>query len=242
MIYIQSTIDDNENIIPYNFECASAMYGAIDKGLKYEFIHYPYLISGVYDSVIKTNLFIGSVEFMREVFRRVGLNDVRLPRNSDRDSQILTLQEAFEIAKTKEIFIKPYEIKAFPATVLDGAIYSYLNSVPKDTLVYLYRPFSSEIISEFRIYVHHNKIVDVRNYSGDFSDTPVLTHIPYLIECNKELGFPNTYTIDVAGLEDGTQVVVEYNDMWAIENYGVPNDLYLEMLKTRYFDIMKQAI
>ena len=191
--------------------------------------------------MIRTNLFVGSVEFMREVFRRVGLNDVRLPRNSDRDSQILTLAEAFEIAKTKEIFIKPYEIKSFPATVLDGARYSYLNSVPRDTLVYVYKPFGKEILTEWRCYIHNNKLVDVKNYSGSFMRFPYLGGIPDLIKDNKELGFPNTYTIDIAELETTNQVVVEYNDMWAIGNYGVPNDLYLEMLKTRYFDIMKQC-
>jgi hypothetical protein len=34
-------------------------------------------------------------------------------------------------------------------------------------------------------------------------------------------------------------VVIEYNDMWGIGNYGVPNDLYVRMLKERYFDIMR---
>jgi hypothetical protein len=211
------------------------MFGAIETAQDYKLKSYEDLISGKLDPLIKTNLFVGSVEFMREVFRRVGLNDVRLPRNSDRKSHINTLEEAFVIAKEKEIFIKPYEIKAFPATILDGARYSYLNNVPRDTLVYVYKPFEAPIISEWRLYVHNNKIVDVKNYSGDFMEFPRYL----LLEDLTEKGFPSTYTIDVAMLENGEQVVVEYNDMWAIGNYGVPNDLYLEMLKSRYFDIMK---
>jgi len=27
--------------------------------------------------------------------------------------------------------------------------------------------------------------------------------------------------------------------MWAIGNYGIPNDLYVRILKERYFDIMR---
>jgi hypothetical protein len=32
--------------------------------------------------------------------------------------------------------------------------------------------------------------------------------------------------------------VVEFNDMWAIGNYGVPNDLYVKALRDRYFEII----
>ena len=35
------------------------------------------------------------------------------------------------------------------------------------------------------------------------------------------------------------KTVVEFNDMWAIGNYGISNDLYVRMLKERYFDIIK---
>jgi hypothetical protein len=35
-------------------------------------------------------------------------------------------------------------------------------------------------------------------------------------------------------------VIIEYNDMWAIGNYGMPNDLYLQLLKDRYFEIVKK--
>jgi hypothetical protein len=238
MIYIQSTDDKSR---PHHFDCASAMFGAIETGQDYKLKSYEDLISGKLDPLLKTNLFVGSVEFMQEVFRRVGLNNVRLPANSNRESQIITLSEAFELAKTKQIFIKPYEIKAFPATILDGANYSYLNNVPRDTKVFCYEPFNSPIWSEWRCYIHNNQLVDVRNYSGEFKSLPYLGGIPNLIKSNKDLGFPNTYTIDIAELENLKQVVVEYNDMWAIGNYGVPNDLYLEMLKTRYFDIMKMS-
>jgi hypothetical protein len=34
-------------------------------------------------------------------------------------------------------------------------------------------------------------------------------------------------------------VIIEFNDMYAIGNYGVPNDLYVRMLRTRYFEIIR---
>lgn len=52
--------------------------------------------------------------------------------------------------------------------------------------------------------------------------------------------FPKSYTIDVGILEDGENVVIEFNDMWGIGNYGVDNHTYLRLLKSRYFEIMKK--
>ena len=31
---------------------------------------------------------------------------------------------------------------------------------------------------------------------------------------------------------------VESNDMWAIGNYGRPNDIYIRLLRDRYFEII----
>ena len=33
---------------------------------------------------------------------------------------------------------------------------------------------------------------------------------------------------------------ISSNDMWAIGNYGIPNDIYLRVLKDRYFQIVTQ--
>ena len=56
-------------------------------------------------------------------------------------------------------------------------------------------------------------------------------------------GFPSTFTIDMAIYKKHPKIrlktVVEFNDMWAIGNYGISNDLYVRMLKERYFDIIK---
>lgn len=238
MIYIQQK---EETKLPYHFDSACALYGAYETCQDYKLITFEMLQTGRYDILIKRNLFVGSVEFMQEVFRRVGLEDVRLPLNSNRPSQIMTLEEALDLSKSKEIFIKPYVIKQFPATILDGCNYRYLNDIPKYSKVFVYDTFDSPIESEWRLYVHNYKVVDIRHYSGDFRKTPYMssTMDNLVMEC-KSNGFPSTFTIDVAMLKDYRMMVVEYNDFWAIGNYGISNDLYLEMLKTRYFDIMSQ--
>jgi hypothetical protein len=54
------------------------------------------------------------------------------------------------------------------------------------------------------------------------------------------------YTIDVGilssipfGSSERENVIIEFNDMWAIGNYGMENKRYLRMLVDRYFEIIK---
>lgn len=238
MVYIQSTSDRYR---VHNFDAACAMFGTIESALTYRLTSFEEVQSGKFDSLIKRNLFVGSTEFMREVFKRIGLENVRLPENSNRISSIITLSEAHKIfAEGNRIFIKPLEIKLFTGLVLDGMRYSCLNGLPDDTKVLAYEPFEDAIESEWRIYVHNNKMVDARNYSGDFTIIPYWEYVKDIININKS-NFPVSYTIDIGILSNKLKenVVIEYNDMWAIGNYGIPNDIYLRLLRDRYFEIVR---
>ena len=236
MIYIQS---NNERTLPDHFDAVCALDGAIDSALDYRLITFEDVASGKFDALIRTNLFVGSVEFMREVFSRIGLKNVRVPKNSNREHDVMSYKVACKMAKTGNIFIKPLTIKHFTGVVLDGSNYSQLSHVKDGDLVMVYDVFPHPIESEWRVYVLDGKIMDSRNYSGDFMVTPDYSYVINDIRDNRET-FPCSYTIDVGVLTSGESVVVEYNDMWAIGNYGVPNDIYLRMLKNRYFEIVRR--
>lgn len=237
MIYIQS---DERKPIPHHFDCACAMYGTMDLALDYRLTTFNEVESGKFDNLIKKSLFVGSVEFMKEVFNRVGKTNVRLPENSNRTYTTQKLGDVKKAAKQGEkLFIKPFDIKLFTGFVIDEMEYTSIGNIPDETEVMVYEPFNSPILSEWRCYVHFDKVVDIRNYSGDIYETPMKEYLDYIVGKNKGK-FPNTYVIDVGILEwQKEHVVIEYNDMWAIGNYGVPNDLYVRMLKERYFDIMR---
>jgi hypothetical protein len=236
MIYIQSNTERN---LPHHFDCSCALYGAIENVMDYRLTSFEEVSSGKFDRLIRTNLFVGSTEFMGEVFRRVKLTDVRVPMNSNRDCEIITLGDAHKrVSDGSKLFIKPVEIKLFTGLILDGVKYSCLEDLPENTMVMAYDVFKFKLKSEWRIYVHNNKIIDSRNYSGDFMVSPDYGYIMKVISNNKGK-FPCAYTLDVGVLENNENVVVEFNDMWAIGNYGMPNDLYIRLLKDRYFEIMK---
>lgn len=235
MIYIQSNIEKTR---PHHFDASCAMWGAIESGFDYKLVSYEEVESGKWDNLIKTNLFVGSVEFMRMVFSRVGLEDVRLPRNSNREFQIMELGEVRRRSKNGERwFIKPIEIKLFTGFILDEMVNTSIQNIPDSCKVMVYKPLD-EILSEWRVYVGEDRIWDMKNYSGDLFKTPSEKYIKSIIKENSD--FPISYTIDVGILESGEEVVIEFNDMWAIGNYGIPNDEYLSLLKRRYFDIINR--
>jgi len=237
MIYIQS---NKEKTLPHHFDAACAMYGAIETGREYKLVSFEEVESGKYNSLIKQNLFVGSVEFMKEVFSKIGKENTKLPRNSNREYVTMTLGNAKTFVKDSglKIFIKPFDIKLFTGFVLDEMVNMSIASIPDDTMVMAYKVFPDSVRTEYRCYIHRNKIADIRNYSGELFSFPDEKYIESVIESNKA-DFPISYTIDIGILENGENVVVEYNDMWAIGNYGIPNDLYLRLLRDRYFEIVK---
>jgi hypothetical protein len=233
MIYIQSDTDRKR---PHHFDVASAMFGAIETDQNYKLVSFDDVKSDKLNMLIKQNLFIGSVEFMKEVFSKIGKSNIKVPKNSNREHKIMTLNEAKLI--TKPIFLKPLDIKLFTGFFMDEITNTSISNIPDSTLVMVYDVFETPIKSEFRCYIHRNKVVDIRNYSGDLFCSPNEDYLNSVIEENR-LSFPISYTIDIGVLENEENVVIEYNDMWAIGNYGMPNDLYLRLLRDRYFEIVR---
>jgi len=236
-IYIQS----ENGSVPSIFDSSSAMYGAIETGQNYILITNDEVVSGKWDNLIRTNLFVGSVEFMRNVFSRVGLDNIRVPYNSNRDHIVSTISEVREKFEKDglDVFIKPFKIKEFTGFVLDKWTISMLNPMPDDLEVMVYDKFDHKIVSEFRCYIHNRQPVYIANYSGGLFYMVDEKYLNDVISDNDKNNFPVSYTIDIGILENGENVVIEYNDMWAIGNYGMPNDEYLRALKDRYFQIVK---
>jgi len=232
MIYLQK--DNNENL-PHHFDVACALYGAKDLNLKYKLITYEEVESGRFDNLIRKHLFVGSVEFMYMVFKRINCFPTKLP-NNERE-QFTTLSDVRQrIENGETIFVKPNQIKLFTGSVYDKFFINTLDEYPDDLEVITDTPFTSPIDSEWRIYVKDGKMMDSRNYSGNH-----LIHFDPVVAqemIDKFKDQARCFTCDMAILENGDNVCVEINDMWAIGNYGMDNDMYVSLLKHRYFEIL----
>jgi hypothetical protein len=235
MVYIQS---NTERTLPHHFDAACAMFGAMDSALDYRLTSFEEVQSGKFDNLIKSHLFVGSVEFMREVFGRVGKTPQPII-NSDREFFTASLDDVRQFIENGDTwFIKPFQQKLFSGLVVDKYSISSLREFPDDLQVMVYDVLP-KIVSEWRVYVLNNRIEDIRNYGGDFMVFPDVDFIRY-----KQKDFsnklPSAYVMDVGVcIGDLKNVIIEFNDMYAIGNYGIPNDLYLRMLRERYFEIMR---
>lgn len=236
MIYIQGNYDKT---LPHHFDATCALYGALEYGQNYKLVTYEEVKEGKWDSLIKTNLFVGSVEFMREVFNRV----YKLPPliiNNTKDGEEITVQQIKSNLKQNpeyKIFIKPFQYKIFPGLVIDQTRQHTLSMMPDDLIVNSY-PVIEGIESEWRAYIWINQIKDIRSYSGKLNSFPKFSFIEEIMNKWSDRLLSSTYVIDVGVLNSGENFVVEFNDMWAIGNYGVENTVYYQMLRTRYFEII----
>lgn len=237
MIYVQK---DNSRDWPHHFDAASAMYGSFDMNGpdSVKLVSYDEVKSGKFDALIRTNLFVGSVEFMAEVFNRIGVTP-EFSLLPDRPFYIMSAGQVRDaiLADKKPRFVKSVKNKVLSGVLLELDWVSILNSVSDDTTLMVYEPLP-RIISEWRIYVHRGQMIDSRNYSGDFKISPDYTYAMNKITKLKDTA-PIAYTLDVGVLENGSTTTIEFNDMVHIGNYGIENTQYLSALRDRYFEIIR---
>ena len=93
------------------------------------------------------------------------------------------------------------------------------------------------IISEYRCFVYKNELVGIQNYSGDFKQCPDFKKIDNMIKTYKSS--PKAYTLDIAILEDGNNVVIEVHDFFSVGLYGF-NDLkkLVHMFSSCFYEII----
>ena len=234
MVYIQSNEDRK---LPHHFDVSCAMYGAWDNSQETRLTTFEEVSTGKMDLLIPRNLFCGSVEFMLEVWKRIGKNP-SIPRNSNREETRSNLLDARNIVNSiGDIFIKPVKNKLFTGMVFNRMTISSLKDLDDSTDVIMSKPFECRILSEWRCYVHFNRILDIRNYSGDQWILPSREYAESILKENHD--FPDSYTMDLGVLENKENVVIEFNDAWSTGNYGIDNSDYYKYLRTRYFQIVR---
>lgn len=238
--------------LPVNVDVQNAIDGFEYLGYEVVPVTLTELLISNYDSLIGDNPFVGSIDFMKNVFSRQGKspNDIDFPNEIVKSglmnrqltkTTIKNVKDTIDLEailghKFEPFFIKPVNTKLF-----DGALLSkyddmsYLNHIDGDVDVWCTQKV--DIVSEHRAYIHNGKMIYCCNYSGDFRINPDYNYIDKLISVYSSA--PCAYTIDVAVLADSSMTVVEFNDMWAIGGYGVSPWDYAEMLRDRYFEIIK---
>lgn len=192
---------------------------------------------------------IGSVEYVREVFRATGTPE---PENISypqclrsflrRDVTLKRIDEA-----TYGAFIKPEETKLFTGFVLsdnpdehDREQLEIASRLPGDTLIW-----ESKVVrwlSEFRFYVLDGQILGQGRYdSNEEGPEPDIDVVTQAVEAWARQGAPRAFGIDFGVLSTGETALVECNDAWALGYYKgtLLKEDYLRMLYSRWNEIRR---
>lgn len=189
---------------------------------------------------------VGSVEFTCEFFNRIG---IKIPKPLGYPKE---LNEFFArkidkrllssiIPKEYPIFIKPTTTKFFTGSVVQKPEHLDLLflGIPKDTYdrdtleVFTSEPIN--IVSEYRAFVHHGKVVGLKHYAGDYMRFIKPALIGKVIR--KFERPPVAYTVDVGLTDTEKTILIELNDFWALGGYGLDGKTYVRCLIDRFNEI-----
>jgi hypothetical protein len=230
--------------LPVNVDIQNAIDGFANQC--YDIVKYSLedVVSGKMDFRAKSNPFVGSIDAMTALFKRLNKypEPIDFP-NSIINSGLLnrgiiqmTLNEAIKWFRNinNPIFIKPVQTKLFDGILISNE--QDLNYFRGHDNPDVWVSSKIEIVSEHRAYIYNANLVYCCSYAGDFRINPSYDYIDRLIE-NYD-GQPIAYNIDVAVLANGDNVVVEFGDFWSNGSYGLYCIDYAKMLLDRYFEII----
>ena len=132
------------------------------------------------------------------------------------------------------IFVKPKKQKLFTGKFIKSARDVIGLSADETIDVWCSEPV--DFVSEWRCYVRYGQILDVRNYSGDWSIIPNKAIVERAIKeyTSQTAG----YGIDFGVTSDGRTLVVEVNDGFSLGSYGLAPIKYAQLLTARWSEIM----
>lgn len=138
-----------------------------------------------------------------------------------------------------EVFVKPRgRIKTFTGRMVDaadvGSIMHHAATMPV---------WCSEVVSfssEHRAFVVRGEVKSVRQYGGD-AQTPDASLIHQCVDALTKAGHAAAYAVDFGVLRDGRTALLEVNDGYSLGTYGCPPEISVEVLITRWTELVTQA-
>lgn len=136
------------------------------------------------------------------------------------------------------LHVKPYKRKLFKGTVVDAfRDLIPMASVPDDEPCMLQEHV--DFLSEWRSTILRGEILNVAHYKGNplrFPDASQMEEAVRVFD-----GQPAAYALDWGVAADGRTLLVEANDAHSLGNYGLPGQVYCNVLLARWRELMGVA-
>lgn len=197
---------------------------------------------------------VGSVEFVSDYMALIGVNIPKfetypsvLNKYLNREIRKTTFSE---IKNTDKCFIKPVKLKQFNGFVYDRPkLFEQYSDHDKDQLLILNKNLNievwmSDIIefeSEWRYYINRGVVIGSARYDPDGADDAKSPNLAIVRNAVIDMNLNHPYTLDFGVLKDGSTVLVEANDAWAIGYYknSMSSKEYVKFLVDRWNVIVK---
>ncbi len=135
------------------------------------------------------------------------------------------------------IFIKPRkETKRFRGTVLDETYdLVKLGGLVNDIEIWCSEKIA--FLSEWRAYVLDGEVLGLYPYKGDWQLFPDADIITKAVKAYTKA--PRGYAIDFGVDDNHRTLLVEVNDGYGLNNYGLPAEQYCKILSARWLELTK---
>lgn len=226
--------------------CFTAWLGLGEKGYEVSFFEGPDLTGGRLP-LARTTLVVGSVANVESAWRQLGVAvppPLNLPERLSgyRGRRVWSdtlgeVRRKFRQGHQPPLFVKPRTgTKTFHGHLLfDPACLAFTRSFPDDMELEV-----SEYVhfaSEWRCFVHRQKVVGLAHYHGDCCRYPCPDTLRAAVRDYAEEA-PVAYALDVGVAGDGRTLLVEVNDAYALGSYGLRPALYADLLEDRWLELV----
>ncbi|MBY6161070.1 ATP-grasp domain-containing protein [Mameliella alba] len=189
---------------------------------------------------------VGGIGFAQRGMRRLG---IAVPDLDSVPAELMpfagrriwqaTMAEARRMAGSGcAVFVKPRpeRLKLFTGTLLRNfADLIPTAHIPDDEPVICADPV--DFVTEYRGFVLHGDLIDLRPYRGDplaFPDPEVIRNA---LAVQARAAAPSAYALDFGVTSDGRTLVVEINDGYAVGAYGLSPLRYARLIETRWAEL-----
>ena len=233
-VFVRSKYLGN-NLIPFNYNIANAMDGALQCGV--ECIQYIKL-NEIINDIEKGDIVLDGIDQVNYVFSKFGITlqncdyPVVLKNYLGRKIWKDTINHINSNQELWGNFVKPVKEKAFTGKVINSTKDLIgCGSCYENYEVYVSEPIN--FINEFRGFVYYDKLIDLRPYKGNYRNFNKL-NILVIEQALKEFvdwkDRPNSCSLDWGITDKGKTLFIEMNYPYALGCYGLDSISYIKLI------------
>ncbi len=250
-IWLKTRYDRGMNMeIPHSPNFANAMYGFRELGA--EIIPY-HTIDEIYEKVEREDIVLDYIDQCNAIFKKFGVIPYipDYPNNMKKFLGRRIWKDTIDSISSNEekwsagYFVKPIRDKAFTGKIIASiGDLAGCGNCSENYEVLVSEPL--DIQAEWRGFITYDELIDIRPY-GMLLDRDRKS---YLYHYNSDTlaqmmaafcewdGRPAACSMDICYTKEGRTLLVEFNDAYALGNYGLPSIAYAKLISARWAQLL----